>query len=213
MKKNEYKTATQEIIETFAEHAKQAQISNASYFYGEFKDKTLDHAIISINHQSDLVFHNQKKNGEFASPIGSYWYKIPNAKDRLFIRFDNHFVHIPLVGYMDETIYIDILSGEAFYYSYDHKTRENEQWNLGKLTKEEMAPLVPLYNKWYLDEYAKCFADNDWVERRNSDGYNDGYEFLGIHDEFNWVWQGKTDEIPLGMVVLKGETTTKWNID
>lgn len=214
------KTATQETIETFAEHAKQAQIPNASYFYGEFKEKTTDNAVISINHQSDLVFHN-KKNGELVSPIGSYWYKIPNAKDRLFIRFDNHFVHIPLVGDIDETIYIDILTGEGFYYQFQHKKNsfggwcsgECEQWNLGNLTKEEMAPLVPLYNKWYLDEYAKCFADDDWVERRNSDGYNDGYEFLGIHDEFNCVWQGKQNELPLGMVWLKGENTTNWNID
>ena len=209
---NTYKTATQETIETFAEHAKQAQVSCSGYIYGEFKEKTLDHAVISKTHESNLVFHN-KKNGDLVAPIGSYWYKIINAKDRLFVYFHNHSVHIPLVGYMDETIYIDILSGEAFYYSYDYKTRENEQWNLGKLKKVEMAPLVPLYNRWYLDEYAKCFADDDWVERRNSDGYNDGYEFLGIHDEFNCVWQGKQDELPLGMVWLKGENTTNWNID
>lgn len=206
------KTATQETIETFAEHAKQAQVSCSGYIYGEFKENTLDHAVISKTHESNLVFHN-KKNGDLVAPIGSYWYKIINAKDRLFVYFHNNSVHIPLVGDIDETIYIDILSGEAFYYSYDHKTKENEQWNLGKLTKVEMAPLVPLYNKWYLDEYAKCFADDDWVERRNSDGYNDGYEFLGIHDEFNCVWQGKQNELPLGMVWLKGENTTNWNID
>lgn len=209
------KTATQEMIETFAEHAKDAKHTNVEYFYGEFKKKDLDHAMIlecHPTHSSDLVFHN-KKNGELVSPIGSYWYKIINAKTRLFVRFDNYDVHIPLVGYMDESIFIDILSGEAFYHSYDHKTGKNEQWNLGKLTKEEMASLVPLYNKLYLDEYAKCFADDDWVERRNSDGYNDGYEFLGIHDEFNCVWQGKQNELPLGMVWLKGESTTNWNID
>ena len=214
-KMNAYKTATQVTIETFAEHAKDAKHTTVGYFYGEFKKKTLDHAVIlecHPTHSSDLVFHN-KKNGELVSPIGSYWYKIINAKTRLFVRFDIYDVHIPLVGYMDESIFIDILSGEAFYYSYDHKTMENEQWNLGKLTKDEMSPLVPLYNKWYLNEYAKCFSDDDWLERRNSDGYNDGYEFLGIHDEFNCVWQGKQNELPLGMVWIKGENTTNWNID
>lgn len=202
------------MIETFAKHAEDAKHTDVEYFYGEFKKKTIDHAVIlecHPTHSCDLVFHN-KKNGELVSPIGSYWYKIINAKTRLFVRFDNYDVHIPLVGYMDESIFIDILSGEAFYYSYDRKTMENEQWNLGKLTKEEMAPLVPLYNRLYLDEYAKCFADDDWLERRNSEGYNDGYGFLGIHDEFNCVWQGKQNELPLGMVWLKGENTTNWNI-
>jgi len=189
-----YKTGTEAIIAKFAENSNKASFTSVGYFYGEYKVKLLDHAAISINHQSDIVYYN--KNG-FAFPLGAYWDK-PSKKDKLFIRFDNDFV-----GDISENIFIDILTGEAFYHSYDHKTHENEQWNLGKLTKEEIKPLVNLYNKHYLENYAKNFKDNKWLECRKNDGYNDGYKFLGIHDEFHQVVFG--ERLEEGQVAYRNE--------
>lgn len=108
---------------------------------------------------------------------------------KLLVSFTNN-------GY-DETLYVDVLTGEAYLWDAYIKQNANGDYlaeKMGVLDSEDFKALVPAYNKYYLDKWADTYKF--WAENGTSPDNLDG-----VHDEFSILFRGMKN-VPGGVVAV-----------
>ena len=99
-------------------------------------------------------------------------------------------------GY-DEKLYVDVVTGEAYFWDAYAKENANGDYlavKLGVLDSEDFKALVPAYNKFWYDKWAELYKH--WAESGTTPDNLDG-----VHDEFSLLFRGMKN-VPGGVVAV-----------
>lgn len=159
MKKNEYKTASNEIIAKFAKD----KAFWCHYEVCQLYKPGIDGAVGLLGCSGGACDEVWKDNT-------AYERELKEGNDLYLVFGDST---------STEHLYIRMRDGEAFY------NKEGETFygkynilRLGVLDEEDIKVLVPLYNQLYLDRWAKTYMDEVVPDNQ-----------IGVHDEFTLLAQ------------------------
>lgn len=168
-------TITNRIIKQFVKDMKKKHGTKyVDYCWVEPKFKSAEEARLDLDCGfADYVFWNEKTKRE-DNP------RRRHETSRLFLRFHFDDGNFPENTYREEALFVDMTTGEGFY----TKTGMENAMRLGVLDEDDIKVLVPLYNKMYLDRWAK-----NYDEGAVSKGV------VGIHNEFTLLAQSIVNPI------------------
>ena len=159
MKKNEYKTASNEIIAKFAND----KAWWCHYDTCQLYKPGIEGAIGLLGMGGGCCDEIWKDNTAYESAL--------QEGGDLYLVFGN--------STSTEDLCIRLKDGEAFYHKDDEVFYGKYNWlRLGVLDAEDIKVLVPLYNQLYLDRWAKNYMDGVVPDNQ-----------VGIHDEFTLLAQ------------------------
>lgn len=174
-------TITNRAIKQFVKDMKKKHGTKyVDYCWVEPKFKSASSARLDLDCGfADYVFWNEKTKRE-DNPRRRY------EASRLFLRFHFDDGNLPENTYREEELFVDVFTGEGFY----TKTGMDAAWRLGVLDEDDYKPLVPLYNKMYLDRWAKIYAEGAADENA-----------IGVHEEFGVIATGRRN-VPNGVTYI-----------
>ena len=102
-------------------------------------------------------------------------------------------VHVRFMDDNDDGVAIRLSDG-SMWRIVDARPGCSNQEDLGNITPEDIKALMPIYNKYYLEKYAKLYRDFDvWVDAMTSDGT------VGIRDDFSIMADKMDILLPYGI--------------
>lgn len=97
----------------------------------------------------------------------------------------------------NERLFVRVRDGEGFYIGEKPEDEPRHVLRLGVLDEDDNKALVPLYNKLYLDRWAKNYEDDAVAE-----------DVLGVHDEFSVIATGRR-LVPNSVTYINGNQLPK----